>query len=348
MSSLESVFEEAHGPSLCIIAEAGVNHDGDVADAHALIDLAADAGADVVKFQTFEPELLVSAAAPTARYQAGATEIPTQLELLQQYVLPRGAWTELVSHAGERGLAFMSTPFDHASLDLVCELGVTALKLGSGELTNKPLLQDAARRGLSVVCSTGMATDDEVAEAVGWLAAAPRAALLHCVSSYPAPVEQANLRAIPAMSERFGVPVGWSDHTIDVVSAVAAVALGACILEKHVTLDRGRHGPDHAASADAEGFRSYVQDVRRAAEALGDGVKRPAPAEEENIDVVRRSWHARRGLGAGERLSLDDLVLLRPAGGLPPSVEVVGRRLSRPVAAGAPVLLTDVEEAGDA
>ncbi len=345
MSSLRSVFDESDAHSLCIIAEAGVNHDGDVTEAHALVDLAADAGADAVKFQTFEPEALVSAEARTARYQTASTEAITQLELLRRYVLPRGAWAELLAHAEERGLAFMSTAFDHASLDLVCELGVTALKLGSGELTNKPLLEDAASRGLPVICSTGMGDEREVVDAVQWLSAAPHLALMHCVSSYPAPLDQANLLAIPAMRRRFDVPVGWSDHTVGEVSAVAAVALGARILEKHITRDTARPGPDHAASADPESFRCYVESVRQASSTLGDGRKRATAAELENVPVVRRSWHARRDLEVGSPVTADDVALLRPAVGLAPSVDVVGRRLRRPVPSGSPITHEDLADA---
>jgi N,N'-diacetyllegionaminate synthase len=341
-SALAAMFQLTEHPDLYVIAEAGVNHDGSVPDAHALVDLAADTGADAIKFQTFDPASLVSATARTAAYQAASTGLATQRELLEQYVLPAGAWPELRDHAIERGVAFMSTAFDLVSLDLVCELGVHALKLGSGELTNQPLLTEVGRRGLPVLCSTGMATEAEVADAVGWLASAPGLLLMHCVSSYPAPVEQANLRALVSMRARFGVPVGWSDHTIGTVTAIASVALGAAALEKHVTLDRSRPGPDHAASADREGFAAYVRQVRDAHAALGDGVKRPVAAEADTAPLVRRSWHAARDLSPGETLGPADLALLRPADGIAPSQDVVGRRVARPVAAGSPLRADDL------
>jgi N-acetylneuraminate synthase/N,N'-diacetyllegionaminate synthase len=328
-----------------IIAEAGVNHDGSVDDAHALVELAARTGADAVKFQTFDPDSLVSPAARTAAYQSATTGVANQRELLARYVLPDAAWPELRDHAHDLGIEFLSTAFDPRSLDLVCGLGVRALKFGSGELTNKPLLVEAARRGLPVIASTGMATEAEVARALDWLAAAPAVALLHCVSSYPAPVEQSNLRAIPALAARFGVPVGWSDHTVGSVTAVAAVALGAVALEKHVTLDRSRPGPDHAASADEPAFRAYVEDVRAARSALGDGVKRPVPAEADTAAVARRSWHSTRALAAGSRLAGDDVVLLRPATGLAPDVDPVGATLARPLAAFQPVTAADLAPA---
>jgi N,N'-diacetyllegionaminate synthase len=342
MSALTLLFTPSERPALYVIAEAGVNHDGSVADAHDLVDLAADSGADAVKFQTFEPSALVSASAHTAAYQLATTGVATQRELLETYVLPTVAWVELRDHAAERGIDFLSTAFDLASLDLVCELGVQALKLGSGELTNKPLLTEVARRGLPVICSTGMGTEAEVRDAVEWLAPAPGLLLMHCVSSYPAPVHQANLRALTTMRQAFGVPVGWSDHTVGAVSAVAAVALGAAALEKHVTLDRTRVGPDHAASADASGFADYVAQVRDAHAALGDGRKVAVPAEAANAPLVRRSWHAVRDLTAGQVLEAGDLALLRPAAGITPAETVVGRRLIHAVAAGEPLQPDDV------
>ena len=334
------------GEGLYVIAEVGVNHDGVVEDAHALIDVAAECGADAVKFQTFDPKALVSETAVAAPYQIAQAQAQTQLELLNRYVLPLDAWPELTAHATERGIDFLSTAFDLGSLDLVCGLGVTALKLGSGELTNKPLLVESAGRGLPVICSTGMGSEDEVAAAVGWLSPAPGLMLLHCVSSYPAPVEQANLRAISTMRERFGVPVGWSDHTVGNVTAIAAVALGAASLEKHITLDTGRPGPDHAASAAPDTFAAYVADARDAHASLGSGEKRVAPAEVANIALVRRSWHALRELRPGDRIAAADVALLRPATGIPPAEDVVGREVVRPVGAGGPIVAEDLASEG--
>lgn len=347
MTALRSIFTPTERPGLYIIAEAGVNHDGSPADAHALIDLAAAAGADAIKFQTFEPASLVSDSVRTAAYQAAKTGIGTQRELLERYVLPLAVWRELRAHATQAGIDFLSTAFDEPSLDLVCGLDVPALKLGSGELTNKPLLTEVARRGLPVICSTGMGTEAEVADAVAWLAAAPAVMLLHCVSSYPAPVDQSNLRSIATLRERFGLPVGWSDHTVGPVSAVVAVALGAAALEKHVTLDTARSGPDHAASADPATFGEYVAVVRAAHTALGDGRKQPVAAEADNAPLVRRSWHARRDLRAGGRIRADDVVLLRPATGLRPAAEVVGRALARDVGRGAALSAADLVATAD-
>lgn len=325
------------GAPTFIIAEAGINHNGDPELARRLVDVSADAGADAVKFQTFDPDLLAAGSAAAAGYQAARTGASTQRELLAGLTLPRGAWRELAEQAHGRGLAFLSTPFDADSLELVVSLGVGAVKVASGEVTNLPFLHEVASVGLPVVLSTGMATFDEVDAAVAAVEGAQTLCLLHCVTAYPAPEDEANLRAIPAMAERYGVPVGWSDHTTGSVTAVAAVALGAAVLEKHVTTDRGLPGPDHAASLEPDGLRDYVTSVRTARRSLGDGMKRPTDSERANLEVARRSWHAARDLTAGTRLDVDDLLALRPATGIPPDVDLVGRMLVVDVPAGDPI-----------
>jgi N-acetylneuraminate synthase/N,N'-diacetyllegionaminate synthase len=324
-----------------VIAEAGVNHDGDPAVAHRLVEVAADAGADAVKFQTFRPEELVAGDAAAAPYQRrrGAA---TQQQMLAALTLPPAVWRELAGHAAERGLVFLSTAFDAASLDLLLGLGVAALKVPSGELDNLRFVRELAGHGLPLLVSTGLGTLAEVAAAVDAAAAAPGLALLHCVTAYPAPVESSNLRAMAAMAERFQVPVGWSDHTLGSVTAVAAVALGASILEKHVTTDHDRPGPDHSASAEPAELAAYVAAVRDAEASLGDGVKRPAAAELENLRFARRSYHAVRDLRPGETVAEDDVALLRPADGLPPAAEVVGRVVARDVAAGQALTAEDL------
>lgn len=324
-----------------VIAEAGVNHNGDLRLAHRLVDVAAASGADAVKFQTFRPEGLVSARAASAPYQRdrGAA---TQREMLESLTLPRPAWSELAAHAAERGLAFLSTAFDPESLELLLEVGVPAVKIPSGELDNVRFIARTASSGLPVLLSTGLGTLDEVAAALEAASAAPAVALLHCVTAYPAPVPSSNLRAMATMAERFGVPVGWSDHTEGPVTAVAAVALGAAVLEKHVTSDRSLPGPDHAASADPDGLAEYVAAVRAAEACLGDGVKRPAEAELPNLRFARRSYHAARDLAPGEVLREEDVRLLRPATGLPPGTAVAGRTVARAVAAGEPLRPEDL------
>ena len=324
------------GQPVFVIAEAGVNHNGDVTLAERLIDAAAAAGADAIKFQTFRADDLVAAGAPKAGYQlerTGADE--SQLEMLRALELRTAEWERLVERCRARSLAFLSTPFDASSVELLVGLGVPALKIASPDLTNTLLLERAAATGLPLLVSTGMATGDEVEEALHALPEG-RVLLLHCVSAYPAPVEEANLRAIPAMAERFAVPVGYSDHTLGADVPLAAVALGACVVEKHLTLDRSLPGPDHAASMEPDELAELVRSVRAVESALGDGVKRPSPSEEANRPVVRRSLAAARDLAAGTTLEREMLTALRPGTGIAPTRvgEVVGRALVRDVGRG--------------
>jgi N-acetylneuraminate synthase/N,N'-diacetyllegionaminate synthase len=332
-----------HDGEVVVIAEAGVNHDGDPELAHRLVDVAADAGADAVKFQTFDPDRLVSAAASAAPYQRARGAAADQRSLLESLTLPSSVWAELRDHAAERGTQFLSTPFDLGSAELLVGLGVPALKVSSGELTNTPFLRELAALGVPLLVSTGMGSSAEVTAAVDACAQAPGTVLLHCVSAYPAPLDQCNLRAIPAMAEAHHLPVGWSDHTTGVESALGAVALGASVLEKHVTTDRTRTGPDHAASLEPHALATYIEQCRALARALGDGAKRVVPAEEENAHLVRRSWHAARQLEAGTVLTRGDVVLLRPEGGAAPSEVLVGRTLRSPVEGGAPVRPDDLQ-----
>lgn len=333
---------EIGSPATCfVIAEAGVNHNGDLARAHRLVDVAADGGADAVKFQTFDPDAVVSTGAEAAPYQRRQGQ-DRQDEMLSRLVLAPGAWVELAAHAADRGLRFLSTAFDPASLEIVVGLGVSALKVPSGELDNPAFVRRVASQGLPVILSTGMGSMSEVHAAVDAASSAPSLCLLHCVTAYPTPLEACNLRAIPTMAAAFGVPVGWSDHTVGSISAVAAVALGATILEKHVTVDRGLPGPDHAASEDPASFEAYVSDARAAASVLGDGVKRAQVVEQGNRVHARRSYHARRDLQPGDVVGDEDVVLLRPATGLPPSSAVVGRTIVRAVDAGAPLMAGDL------
>ncbi len=317
-----------------VIAEAGVNHDGDVRVAHRLVDVAADAGADAVKFQTFDPAGLVAADTATTPYQQRAGAGVTQSQLLAALTLPEEAWSELDAHARERGLVFFSTPFDVRSAEVLVQLGVPVLKTASGELTNLPFLAALADLDLPLMISTGMADLAEVDAAVAVTSAKVDIALFHCVSAYPAPPDECNLRAIPAMHERYGVPVGWSDHSLGSAVAIAAAALGARVFEKHVTLDATAPGPDHAASLEPDQLAAYVLAVRETVSALGDGVKRRTPSEQENAPLVRRSWHAARDLPAGTVLEVQDLVALRPESGISVARDVVGSRTARPVAAG--------------
>lgn len=329
---------------LTIIAEAGVNHNGDIAMARDLVQAAAEAGADVVKFQSFKAEELVTALADTAPYQQSNTGQKSQLDLLRDLELDIAGFRELAELCRKRGIEFLSTPFDIAMLPDLLQLGMRSIKIASGELTNHPALATAARYKLPMMVSTGMATLEEVGAALAVIAKAGPAlvTLLQCTSLYPAPMDSMNLRAMMTMQQRFGTPVGLSDHSLGEHAAIAAVALGAAVIEKHLTLDRNLPGPDHRASLDPKDFATMVTHLREVHAALGDGVKRPSPDEMETARLVRRSWHARRALNAGHRLLEDDLTLTRPADGLPPAISPAGRTLAVAVAAAAPIRAEDL------
>jgi len=321
-----------------IIAEAGVNHNGDPALARKLVAAAAEAGADAVKFQTFRSAALVTAAAPKAAYQTRATTAgESQRAMLAALELDMPTHAELREHARKHGLTFFSSPFDEPSADALAALGVNAFKVPSGEIVNISYLRHLARFGKPLVISTGMATLDEVAVALDEVRASgdPPVVLLHCLSAYPAPVAEVNLRAMDTLRERFACPVGLSDHTLGISVALAAVARGATVLEKHLTLDKHLPGPDHAASLDPVEFAALVKGVREIEAALGDGVKRPMPSELDTRRVARKSIVAARPLAAGERLTPDALTLKRPGTGIPPAElpELIGRRVLRAVAA---------------
>jgi N-acetylneuraminate synthase/N,N'-diacetyllegionaminate synthase len=315
-----------------VIAEVGVNHDGRLDQALRLVDAAADAGADAVKFQTFRAASLATADAELAAYQRSGADADSQRAMLERLELPPEAWSALAHRAGERGIAFLSTPFDPESVALLAGLGVPAMKVGSGDLTNAILLRAVGGTRLPTILSTGMGTLEEVAAAVRVLRDAGTAeiAVLHCASIYPAPIDDLNLRAMETLAVELGLPVGFSDHSDGLVAPVAAVARGALIVEKHITLDRSLPGPDHAASLDPPAFERMVGEIRSAWEALGDGSKQPRPAEAEIMRVARRSLVASRDLDEGHVLSIDDLDARRPGTGLSPMRvdELVGRRLT--------------------
>lgn len=333
--------------SLFVIAEAGVNHNGDAALAERLVDAAADAGADAVKFQTFRADALAAASAPKAEYQkrtSGGEE--SQLTMLRRLELSREGHERALARAKARGIAFLSTPFDEESADFLETLGVPAFKLPSGEVTNHPLLRHVARKGRPVILSTGMSDLEEVREAVGALrgAGCKDLTLLHCVSNYPADPKDANLRAMKTLADAFGVPVGWSDHTPGWATSAAAVALGAAVIEKHFTLDKSLPGPDHAMSLDPAELKAFVAVLRETASALGDGIKAPRPCEEPIRRVARRSLVLRRALKKGTVIKDADLAAKRPGTGLPPSrlAETIGRALARDKAADEPLTREDL------
>ncbi len=327
-----------------VIAEAGVNHNGDRGRALEMVTAAAEAGADLVKFQAFRAEELVTADAATADYQQRNSGAATQAELLRSLELEPEDLAAIAADCRARHIGFLCTAFSPQMTAELVALGMEYIKVASGELTNHPALRHFASFGLPVLLSTGMAEMGEVEAAVAVLreAGAARIVLLHCTSLYPAPYETLNLRAMVTMAERTGLPVGYSDHSLGDHAAVAAVALGAQVIEKHFTLDRRLPGPDHVASLEPDELGRMVRRLRETAAALGDGRKRPAPGERETAALVRRSWHARRDLPAGTVLRDADLVLMRPAHGLSPAQDPAGRVLRRNCAAGQAITAADL------
>lgn len=324
-----------------IIAEVGVNHDGNLDNAIALIEVAASAGADYVKFQTFVTEQLVTPSAPKAHYQKiGMDANEDQYSMLKRLQLKEQDHVTLMTKCAELGLGFLSTPFDSTSLVFLTQkCGLTTIKLGSGEIDNAKLLLEAARSGAKIILSTGASNLDEVTAALGVLSygigkvdMAPSTAafcsaladdtvqamlrkkvsILHCTSAYPANVAEANIRAIPNLIKNFGLPVGYSDHTMGSAVAVAAVALGASIIEKHITLDCSLPGPDHRASMEPPEFFRFVSDIRDVASALGDGVKRPIGSEIDNKSIIRKGLYASSDIAEGELIGHGDIAVLRP------------------------------------
>jgi N-acetylneuraminate synthase/N,N'-diacetyllegionaminate synthase len=327
------------GSPCFIVAEAGVNHNGRVELARQLVDAAAAAGTDAVKFQTFRAAGVASVMAPKAGYQLETTDATeSQLDMLRPLELDFEAHIELKRRATERGLVFLSTPFDAESVDLLDRLDVAAFKVASPDVTNLPLLEQIGGRGRPVILSTGTADLEEVVRAVATLrrAGANELVVLHCVTAYPAAAGDANLRAMATMAEVLGVPVGYSDHTEGDEVALAAIALGACMLEKHLTLDRSLPGPDQRASLAPDELADLVRRARRVEAALGDGAKRPSAAELANARAVRRSLAAATPLAAGTILEPAMLTALRPGTGIAPDriEEVLGRTLRRDLARG--------------
>lgn len=329
-----------------VIAEAGVNHDGSLERALALVRAAAETGADAVKFQTFRARSVARGDAPKARYQLKTTaQAESQVAMLKRLELSPDAHRQVRDASRAAGLEFLSTPFDLPSVRVLQDLGVSRLKVSSGDLTNEPLLRAVAGTGLPLIISTGMATLDEVEWALGVVAsecpaeAGPNVTLLHCTSEYPAPIDEVNLRAIETLRSAFGLPVGFSDHTVGLAAPVAAVALGAVVIEKHFTLDRNLPGPDHAASMEPDDFRAMVAAIREVEAALGDGRKVPSPSELENRKRVRRSLVAKSAIRAGEAFTADNLDVKRPADGVSASrySEFLGRTARRDYAPDEPI-----------
>lgn len=330
------------GSGVYFIAEAGINHNGDIDRATEMIEVAAKAGADAVKFQTFDADRLVREDAPKADYQEEKVD-ESQHEMLRVHELTEADHRTLMEACERENVTFLSTPFDLESLQFLDSLDIPAIKLGSGELDNEPLLREAAGIGRPLIVSTGMGTQSEVERAYEWVAEEfsgdPETAFLHCVSAYPTPMEEVNLRAMQRMAEYLPCPAGFSDHTTAIETPGFAVAAGATVIEKHFTLDRSLPGPDHEASLEPDELKRAVDLARTAAVARGSPEKEPTPSERDNRSTIRKSVHAARDLPSGAELSEEDILILRPADGLSPTefCNLPGRKTSRPLSEGAPI-----------
>lgn len=322
-----------------IIAEAGVNHNGHLKTALKLVDTAAALGADAVKFQTFSAKKLVTATAPKASYQKkNAPRSKTQNDMLSRLELSKSDHLALIQRCKQKKIIFLSSPFDEESADLLHNLKVSLFKIPSGEISNKALLQHIARLGRPMIVSTGMCTLEDVRHAVLWIREAnPKISLtlLHCVTEYPVPFDQVNLKAMETLAATFHVPIGYSDHTPDIEIALAAVALGATVIEKHFTLDQNMPGPDHKASLEPEEFKKMVVGIRHVEKALGDGIKRPMPCEIANQKIARKSLVATQNLPAGTCLASHHITEKRPGHGLPPAMkdQLIGKVLKKSIRA---------------
>ena len=337
------VSNEATDPCF-IIAEVGVNHDGDVSRALDLVDMAAETGADAVKFQTFCTQSLAAPGARKAAYQDRSSQDLDQVAMLKRLELAFDDFWALKKRAESHDLQFMSTPFDVESVRfLLDDMNLPRIKIGSGNLTDVVLLREIAQRQTSVILSTGMSTLDEVQQAVQLLQGLDLS-LLHCTSSYPAQAEDANLKAMQTLQQHFGLPVGYSDHSQGYDLAMAAVAMGAQCIEKHLTYDQQAAGPDHAASSTPKQFKEMVDKIRMIEQALGDGVKRPRPSELDVRYVARKSVHLARDMAEGQIITAEDLVLLRPESGMSPYRldQAVGRRLQGTKRSGEPLQEEDL------
>jgi N,N'-diacetyllegionaminate synthase len=321
---------------IIIIAEAGVNHNGDILLAKQLIDVAADAGADFVKFQTFNAESLVTESAKKADYQNLNTDSSeTQYQMLRRLELSIDMHHELIQHCASRGIAFLSTGFDINSVDFLHSLGLEYFKIPSGEITNLPYLRHIGKLAKAVILSTGMATMGDIEAALYALEEAgalrSKVTVLHCTTEYPTPMREVNLRAMLSIQQAFDVAVGYSDHTQGIEVAIAAVAMGAKLIEKHFTLDRNLPGPDHKASLEPNELTAMVKAIRNIEIALGDGVKRITPSELKNRPVARKSLVAKSHIAVGDVFTVDNITTKRPGSGISPMCwdEVIGRKATR-------------------
>lgn len=319
-----------------VIAEAGVNHNGSLELAKKLVDVAADAGADAVKFQTFKADKLVSKTAQKADYQKQTTaEDESQYEMIKKLELDEDAHRILISYCKEKSIMFLSTPFDHDSIDLLNGFGMPIFKIPSGEITNLPYLRHIGGLDKEVILSTGMADLGEVEDALNVLVGEgilkEKITVLHATTEYPCPIDEVNLRAMQTMQNAFGVKVGYSDHTKGIEVPIAAVAMGASVIEKHFTLDCAMEGPDHKASLEPDELKAMVRAIRNIDQAIGDGIKKASKSEAKNIPISRKSIVAARPIKAGEVFCSDNLAVKRPGAGINPMRwdEIIGQVAQR-------------------
>ena len=336
------------GYPVLVIAEAGVNHNGNIDLALRLVDAAVAAKADAVKFQTFITEESISPLAVQADYQRENTgRQESQLDMVKRLELPFEAFAEINEYCQSRGIMFLSSPFDLKSVDLLDRLRVAAFKIASGEITNLPFLAYIAAKRRPIILSTGMSYLAEVETAMSTMEQAGnrQVILLHCVSNYPAASDDINLRAMATMSRAFQVPIGYSDHSNGLEIPLAAVALGACVIEKHFTLDRALPGPDHKASLEPEELADLVRGIRTVEAALGDGQKQPAKSELNTAEVARKSLVAAKDIPKGAALTLESVAIKRPGSGLPPAMrdQVIGRLARIEIVAGTPITFEVLE-----
>lgn len=307
-----------------IIAEAGVNHNGSLGIAKKLIDVAKLSGADAVKFQTFKTELCITRSAKKADYQVRNTGLAeeSQFEMVKKLELNEAAHHELIAYCQQSGIQFLSTPFDHESIELLHNLGLQTFKIPSGEITNLPYLRHIGRYNKKIILSTGMANMAEIEAAIDTLTSAGTArkniSILHANTEYPTPMQDVHLRAMQTIGQAFSLPYGYSDHTRGIEVPIAAVALGASVIEKHFTLDRNMEGPDHKASLEPDELSAMVQSIRNIELALGSPIKQPSPSEAKNKAIARKSIVAKTVIKKGERLSEDNLAVKRPGTGISP------------------------------
>ncbi len=335
-----------------IIAEAGVNHNGEVMLARQLIDVAAEAGADFVKFQTFKSDKLVSISAMKADYQTkkNANSDRTQISMLRELELDASAHTELLAHCQQKKINFLSTAFDLDSLEYLKEMGLKIFKIPSGEITNYPYLKKVASVAKEVILSTGMSTLGEVESAIHVLEKygllRDKITVLHCNTEYPTPMRDVNLKAMVSMGNAFGVKYGYSDHTPGIEVSIAAAALGATIIEKHFTLSRELEGPDHRASLEPVELKSMVMAIRNIELALGDGVKRPTSSESKNLHAARKSIHLNQDVMKGDKFNADNLIALRPGDGISPMFweTIIGKKARSDFNKGYQLKWIDIEE----